>query len=97
MKKILFLLAMCFCLLSCGNKKDTIDKFMFENLYDYESYQLIEMKEIGNSIVELKFRCKSAGGISKINNWTFNFDDNGDISSVMDFEKKGEEALIYIK
>lgn len=76
MKKILFLLAMMFCLCSCESDMEKaekiIDRYMFENLLDYESYQPIssEWKIEGYKVIH-KFRCKTAGGISKINTWYF--------------------------
>lgn len=99
MKKILFLLAMAFAFISCNenNKQKAVEKFMFENLYDYNSYQVIEFKELGSTIVKLKFRCKSAGGIAKINNWTFFFKDDGTILNVTDDnESDPTKSFIHI-
>ena len=95
MKKLLLILALIplFWLSSCNSKEKAIADFMFENLYDYNSYQAIETKEY-SSIATHRFRCKTAGGISKINEWTFCFNENGTIRSVYDESKK---EFIYIE
>lgn len=92
MKKLLLLFALTLGLVSCNPKEEAIKKFMFENLYDYDSYQAIETKSY-STFATHRFRCKTAGGISKINEWTFFFNDNGSVRSVFD-EDKGDYVYI---
>lgn len=94
MKKALFLLAMCFCLVACKSEKqkaeDIIRSYMFETLYDYNSYQPIstEVKLSGFSATH-KFRCKTAGGLSRIHTWEFHIDfDEEKVSWYYDDEGK---------
>lgn len=92
MKKLFFILISLFLLMSsCNSKEDAIDRFMFENLYDYESYQPISFRETIKNYIVVKFRCKSAGGISKINEWEFVFNDSGEIDRV--YDNKEEDVL----
>lgn len=66
---------------------------MFENLYDYDSYQAIETISYDGIAIH-RFRCKTAGGISKLNKWVFYFNDNGTVRSVFD-EDKGD--FVYLE
>ena len=74
MKKILFLLAMITCLYSCKSEaeraEEIIREYMFESLYDYESYQPIRTEGSGTHFKH-KFRCKTAGGVARIHMWDF--------------------------
>lgn len=77
MKKLLPLLMFTFCLCSCKSDKDVaeeiIRQYMFETLYDYDSYQPISSEPVFSSweYVKHKFRCKTAGGLSRIHTWEF--------------------------
>ena len=82
MKKILFILAIVAGLCSCKSEKEVAEEiirnYMFETLYDYDSYQPISSEPAVSSwnIVKHKFRCKTAGGLSRIHTWEFFIDIN---------------------
>ena len=98
MKKWFIVLATVLFLLSCDGNMDKIDRFMFENLYDYDSYQVIDSSELYGKYVHVKFRCKTAGGISSINEWQFVFNDDGEIETVYDEnEENALKRCIYRK
>jgi hypothetical protein len=64
--------------------EEIIRAYMFETLYDYDSYQPINTEKDG-AFFKHKFRCKTAGGLSRIHTWKFFLNiDEGRISSYYD-------------
>lgn len=95
MKKLILILAAvsAIFLISCKSEiekaEDIIRAYMFETLYDYDSYQPISTEK---DVIDYKhkFRCKTAGGLSRIHTWKFvldfdegrvrfYYDDNGEL------------------
>lgn len=94
MKKFVFFLMMCCFLCSCKeNRREQIEKFMYENLLNYDGFEIIKYDDL-ETITEVEFRCKTAGGLSKINLWLFMFNDYNEITDVMDYNSR---KLIYSK
>ena len=80
MKKILLLMFILLSVSSCKSEKDKVEElirsYMFEVLYDYDSYQPISTEVTSSFSAKHKFRCKTAGGISRIHAWEFHYDKN---------------------